>query len=108
MVVYGAKQMPYVDRKLLTMNSDFPDKHFLIQSLEMKRKHIENAKKYVGNQDASWWDIFFLDQQKICIDFCLHDFLSISMPFLWSLGNKNLSEFSDTLLDDLTKLIRPN
>jgi hypothetical protein len=107
-VVYGAKQMPYEDRKLLTMNSDFPDKqHFWIQSLQMKRKHIENAKKYAGNQDVSWWDIFFLDQQKI-IDFCLHDSWPISMPFSWNLGSKNLSEFSDTLPDELAKLIRPN
>jgi hypothetical protein len=73
----------------------------------MKRKHIENAKKYIGNQDVSWWDFFFLDQQKI-IDFCLHDSWPISMPFSWSLGSKNLSEFSDTLSDELAKLIRPD
>jgi hypothetical protein len=73
--------MPYQDKKLLTINSNFPNKHhFLMQSIEVKRKHIEHAKNYVTNQDVSWWDIFFLDQQKIN-DYCLHGSWPISMPF---------------------------
>jgi hypothetical protein len=106
-VIYGAKQMPYEDRKILSMNCDFPDKQqFWIQSLEVKRKHIEYAKRYAGNQDVSWWDLFFVDQQKI-IDYCLQGSWPISTPFSWTLGSKNILEYSETLPDDLAKIIRP-
>ena len=106
-VVHGAKQMPYEDRKLFTSNSDALDekRELWKQSLEVKRKHIEHAKKYVGDQCVSWWDSFFLDQYKI-IDFLLEDQWPITSPFTW------LFSISPTLCShppshELAKLIHP-
>jgi hypothetical protein len=50
-IIYGAKQMSYEDRKIFTMNCNFPNKQqFWIQSLEMKKEtYIEHAKRYDGN-----------------------------------------------------------
>ena len=83
-IVHGAKQMPYEGRKLLTSNSDDLDekRELWKQSLEVKRKHIEHAKKYAGDQCVLWWDSFFLDQYKI-IDFLLEDQWLITNPFTW-------------------------
>ena len=49
-IVYGAKQMPSETKKEL--NSDLVDeqRNFWMQPLQDKRKHIDNAKKYVGPQ----------------------------------------------------------
>ena len=45
-------------------------KQLWVQTFIEKRKHIEAAKKYVAQQDTSWWDEFFSDQQGI-IDNCV-------------------------------------
>ena len=45
-------------------------KQLWVQALTEKRKHIEAAKKYAAQQDTSWWDEFFSDQQGI-IDNCV-------------------------------------
>ena len=30
---------------------------FQMQALQDKQKHIDNAKKYVAQQDTSWWHV---------------------------------------------------
>ena len=54
-----------------------------MQALQDKRKHIDNAKKYVGPQDTSWWDLFFIDQQGI-IDNSFTGVWPLQLPFTWS------------------------
>ena len=82
--VYGVKQMPIETKK--EMHSDLVDeqRNFGMQALQDKTKHIDNAKKHVGPQDTSWWDIFFIDQQRI-----IHNSFSgiwpLQIPFTWCL-----------------------
>ena len=45
-------------------------KSYWIQALKDKRKHIDNAKKYAAQEDTSWWEDFFIDQENI-IDSCV-------------------------------------
>ena len=52
----------------------------------MKKKHIDNAKKYVAQEGTSWWDDFFIDQEKI-IDNCVAGSWTLEMPFTWSMYN---------------------
>ena len=82
-IVYGAKQMSIEAKK--EMNSDFVDKqrNFWMQALQDKRKHTDNAKKYVGPQDTSWWNLFFIDQQGI-IDNSFSGVWPLQLPFTLS------------------------
>ena len=52
--VYGTKQMPIETKK--EMHNELVDeqRNFWMQALKDKRKHINNAKKYVAQQDTSW------------------------------------------------------
>ena len=60
-IVYGAKQMPIETKGQLHSDLVSEQKRLWLQALEEKRKHIEVAKKYVAQQDTSWWDVFFSD-----------------------------------------------
>ena len=40
-------------------------KQLWVQALTEKRKHIQAAKKYAAQQDTSWWDVFFSDQNEL-------------------------------------------
>ena len=42
-----------------------------LQALEEKRKHIEGTKKCAAQQETSWWDVFFSDQQGIIEQLCI-------------------------------------
>ena len=48
-----------------------------------QKNHIDNAKKYVGPQDTSWWIIFFIDQQGI-IDYSFGGVWPLQLAFTWS------------------------
>ena len=108
LVVHGAKQMPYEDRKLLAMHSDILDhqSQLWLRSIEEKKKHIEHAKKYAGAQDVSWWNVFFIDQENI-IEYRLEDRWPITTPFTWSLGKNNPTLCSNPLPDDIRLLSQP-
>ena len=78
--VYGARQMPIETKKVVTnVLADNP-KDVWMQALQDKRKHIDNAKKYVGEQDTSWWDVFFKDQEQI-VDNCVLGTWTVQIPF---------------------------
>ena len=87
-VVYGSKQMPIESKKEL--NSDLVDEQriFWMQSLQDKRKHIDNAKKYVGPQDTSWWDLLFIDQ----LDNSFSGAWPLQLPFMWSVHHTPSSQ----------------
>ena len=40
--------------------------------------------KYVAQQDTSWWDVFFANQQEI-IENCVAGNWTLEMPFTWSI-----------------------
>ena len=69
-------------------------------------KLIDNAEKYVGSQDISWWDSFFLDQRKI-IECRLQAHWPITLPFSWALGMMNPTLCSNPIPDELKKLVHP-
>ena len=104
----GAEQMPYEERKLVPMHCDNLEqqRQLWIRSLEEKKKHIENAKKYAGAQDVSWWDEYFLDQQNI-IDCRLQNHWPITVPFSWTLGINSPTFCSHQLPDELRLLAQP-
>ena len=62
-----------------------------MQALQGERKHIDNAKKYVGQQDTSWWDLFFSDQQGIN-DNSFTSNWSLQIPFTWSIQHSPSSQ----------------
>ena len=62
-----------------------------MQELQDKTKHIENAKKYATQQDMSWWDVFFSDQQGI-IDNSFTSNWTLSMSFTWSIQQSRNSQ----------------
>ena len=90
-IVYGAKQMPIETKK--EFNSDLVDeqRNFWMQALQDKRKHIDNAKKYAGPQDTSWWDLFFIDQQGI-IDNSFSGVWPLQLPFTWTVHHTPSSQ----------------
>ena len=51
-----------------------------MQALQEKQKHIDNATKYVAQQDTSWWDVFFSNQQEI-VDNCILGTWIVQIPF---------------------------
>ena len=66
------------------MHSELVDEQrsFWMQALQEKGKHIDNAKKYVGPQHTSWWDMFFSDQEGI-IDNSFTGIWPLEIPFSW-------------------------
>ena len=62
-----------------------------MQALKDKRKHIDNAKKYVGPQDTSCWDLFFIDQQGI-IDNSFSGVWPLQLPFTWFVHHAPISQ----------------
>ena len=55
-------------------------------SIEKKgQMHIEAAKKYAAQQDTSWWDEFFSDQQGIMDNCVSGDNWSLETQFTWLL-----------------------
>ena len=72
LVVHGVEQMSYEYWKKVSIHYDNLDqqKKLWIRSFEEKKKHIENAKKYVGEKNVSRWDVFFIRQRNI-IDYHL-------------------------------------
>ena len=64
------KQMLIETKKELHNELVDQQNDFWMQDLQDKRKHIDNAQKYAGEQDTSWWDVFFNDQQEI-VDNCI-------------------------------------
>ena len=84
-IVHGASQMPIEKKGQLHSEILSEQKQLWLQALIEKRKHIEAAKKYAAQQDTSWWDEFFSDQQGI-IDNCVSgDNWSLETQFTWSL-----------------------
>ena len=81
-MLHGAKQMPIETKK--EMHNEFVDeqRNFWMQALQDKRKHIDNAKKYLPQQDTSWWDMFFSDQQEIIHNSFIGNW-TLQMPFTW-------------------------
>ncbi len=107
-IMHGAEQMPYEDRKMLVVDRDDQDqlRQIWMKSLEVKKKYIEHAKKYAGDQDVSWWDVFFHDQHKIINSF-LEGHWPLTIPFTWTFGKTYPTLCSDPLLDELGRLIHP-
>ena len=104
---HGAKQMPIETKK--EMYNDLVDeqRNFWMQALQDKRKHIDNAKKYVGPQDTSWWDMFFSDQQGI-IDNSFTGIWPLQIPFTWSVQHTPNSQTSPRATNvDLDNLLHP-
>ena len=67
-VIYGAKKMPYVDYKRLVVDNSIAErKIYWMQCLEEKQNNIDRTKKYPGDQDVDWWDVFF-NHQHIILD----------------------------------------
>ncbi len=106
--VHGAEQMPYEDRKMVPLHYDDLDQQgqMWIRSLEERKKHIENAKKYAGAQDVSWWDVFFVDQKNI-IENRLHSYWPVTIPFSWSLGTNIPPVCSHLLPGELEVFAKP-
>ena len=69
--VYGARQMPIETKKFVTSVLADNQKDVWMQALQDKRRHIDNAKKYAGEQDTSWWDVFFKDQEQMVDNFVI-------------------------------------
>ena len=89
-IVYGAKQMPTETKKELHNELVDEQRNFWIPALQEKRKHIDNAKKYAGPQDTSWWDLFIIDQQEI-IDNSFSGVWPLQLPFTWSVHHTPIS-----------------
>ena len=66
-------------------------RNFWMQALQDKRKHIDNAKKYAGPQDTSWWDLFFINQQGI-IDNSFSGVWPLQLPFTWTVHHTPSSQ----------------
>ena len=75
--------MPIETKKELHSELVDEQRNFWIQALQEKRKHIDNAKKYAGTQDTSWWDMFFTDQELI-IGNSFTGIWPLEIPFSWS------------------------
>ncbi|KAH7365155.1 hypothetical protein KP509_18G011500 [Ceratopteris richardii] len=81
--VYGAEQSPYEDKNNIERCGSVVDQskswmHALIE----KKRHIERAKKYAGDQDVSWWEDFFNHQEEI-IQYTIAGHWPVDVPFTW-------------------------
>ena len=57
---------------------------FWIHALNKKKKHLDKAKKYAGDQDVSWWDTFFKNQHTIINNYIQGNW-HVHIPFTWSI-----------------------
>ena len=106
-IVHGAKQMLIETKK--EMKSDLLDeqRNFWMQALKDKKKHIDNAKKYAGSQDTSWWDMFFTDQEGI-IENYFNGIWPLQVPFTWFVQHTPNSQTSPRATNvDLDNLLHP-
>ena len=80
--------MPIETKK--EMHNELVDeqRNFWMQALKDKRKHINNAKKYVAQQDTSWWNMFLSDQQGNIDNFVTGNW-TLQMPFMWSIQHSH-------------------
>ena len=81
--VYGARQMPIETKKFVNNVLADNQKDVWMQALQDKRKHIDHAKKYAGEQETSWWDVFFKDQEQI-VENCVLGTWTVTIPFTWN------------------------
>ena len=81
--VYGARQMPIETKKFVSNVLADNQKDVWMQALQDKRKHIDHAKKYAGEQETSWWDVFFKDQEQI-VENCVLGTWTVTIPFTWN------------------------
>ena len=84
-IVQGASQTPIEKKGHLHNEILSEQKQLWVQALIEKRNHIEAAKKYAAQQDTSWWDEFFSDQQGIINNCVSGDNWSLETQFTWSL-----------------------
>ena len=100
--------MPIETKKELHSELVDEQRNFWIQALQEKRKHIDNAKKYVEPQDTSWWDMFFTDQERI-IGNSFTGIWPLEIPFFWSLLHTPNSQSPPCAPnEDLDKLLHPH
>ena len=70
-------------------------KQLWLQALTEKRKHIEAARKYVAQQDTSWWDVFFSDKKGIIDNYVSCDNWTLETQFTWSLQHDHVNNTPD-------------
>ena len=101
-VIYGAEQKPYDDQKRLAIGSSIEEqKIYWLRCLEEKHKHIERTKKYVGDQNVDWWDVFFNHQHTI-LDNHFTGYWPLQNQFEWNIGGSSMA--STTPLQQLDNL----
>ena len=101
-VIYGAEQKPYDDQKRLAIGSSNEEqKIYWMWCLEEKHKHIERTKKYAGDHNVDWWDVFF-NHQHIILDNHFKGYWPLHNQFEWNIGGSSL--VSTTPLQQLDNL----
>ena len=64
-----------------------------MHALKDEKKHIDNAKKYDAQQDTSWWDEFFSNQQGFIGNWVTSNW-TLQIPFMWSIKHSRASQSS--------------
>ena len=84
--LHGAQQMPYDDHKNVAPNSSIDEQRaYWLRCLEEKQNNIDRTKKYAGDEDVEWWEMFFTHQHTI-LDNYIASLWPIHIPFTWNIG----------------------
>ena len=108
--LHGAQQMPYDDHKNVAPNSSIDEQRaYWLRCLEEKQKNIDRTKKYAGDEDVEWWEIFFTHQRTI-LDNYIARFWPIHNPFTWNIevpSMISLTHHQPSNNIELHNLVRP-